>query len=239
MIEEGTRRPVAGARVSAYPRRWRFARFARRRAERAVRTDARGRFRLPGLAPSRYSIEAARDGYLTASIAGINAAARSAPPANLALRKAASISGRVTDEKGQPVAAARVRIVREMGIRRLLRGAASNPAAVLGGQGVRTAADGTFRIRGLEPERNLSLEAAKTGYAPARKPGVSLKAGDAIKDVALVVRRGLEARGKVVDAQESPWRERRSARSIARRGSWAARGSRCASWESPRRSRTP
>ena len=114
VIEEGTRHPVAGARVSAYAAAG-FARFARRRAERATRTDARGRFRLAGLAPSRYTIEAARDGYLTASIAGVNAAAQSAPPANLALRKAASISGRVTDEKGQPVAAARVRIVREMG----------------------------------------------------------------------------------------------------------------------------
>ncbi len=203
VIEEGTRRPVAGARVSAYPAA-RFARFARRREERAARTDARGRFRLAGLAPSRYSIEAAKDGYLTASIAAITSAAPSALPANLALRKAASISGRVTDEKGQPVAAARVRIIREMGIRRLLRGAASNPASVLGGEGVRTAADGAFRIRGLEPERNLSLEAAKTGYAPARKPGVSLKAGDAIKDVVLVVRRGLEARGKVVDAAGQP-----------------------------------
>jgi protocatechuate 3,4-dioxygenase beta subunit len=200
VIEEGTRRPVAGARVSAYAATG-LTRFARRRAERVARTDARGRFRLAGLAPARYAIEAMRDGYLTAAIAGVNAAAQSAPVANLALRKAASISGRVTDEKGQPVAAARVRIMREMGIRRLLRGAASNPASVLGGQGVLTAADGAFRIRGLEPERNLSLEATKTGYAPARKPGVSLKAGDAVKDVALVVRRGLEARGKVVDAQ--------------------------------------
>ncbi|HSB37109.1 MAG TPA: carboxypeptidase regulatory-like domain-containing protein, partial [Thermoanaerobaculia bacterium] len=205
VIEEGSRRPVAGARVSAYAATaTRFGRLARRSAERAVRTDARGRFRLPGLAPARYGVEAARDGYLTASIAGINTATPSVPPANLALRKAASISGRVTDEKGQPVAAARVRIMREMGIRRLLLGAASNPAAVLGGQGAQTAADGTFRLRGLEPERNLSLEATKTGYAAARKPGVSLKAGDAIKDVALVVRHGLEARGKVVDAQGQP-----------------------------------
>ncbi len=200
VIEEGTRRPVAGARVLAYAVTG-STRFARRRAERAARTDARGRFRLAGLTPARYAIEAVRDGYLTAAIAGVNSAAQSVPVANLALRKAASISGRVTDEKGQPVAAARVRIMRETGIRRLLRGAASNPASVLGGQGVLTAADGAFRIRGLEPERNLSLEATKTGYAPARKPGVSLKAGDAVKDVALVVRRGLEARGKVVDAQ--------------------------------------
>jgi protocatechuate 3,4-dioxygenase beta subunit len=203
VVEEGTRKPVAGVRVSAYASTG-FGGFARRRAERMVRTDARGRFRLPGLAPARYAVEAAREGYLSASVAGVSASGKSVPPANLALRKAASISGKVTDEKGQPVAGARVRITREMGIRRLLRGAASNPAALFGGQGVLTVADGSFRLRGLEPERNLSVEAARTGYATARKSGVSVKAGDAIKDLALVVRRGLEARGKVVDAQGQP-----------------------------------
>jgi hypothetical protein len=91
-----------------------------------------------------------------------------------------------------------------MGMRRMLRGAVANPASLMGGPGAQTAADGSFRMRGLEPEKNLSLEASRTGYATARKPGVTLKAGDAIKDVALVVRRGLEARGKVVDGQQQP-----------------------------------
>lgn len=203
VVEEGTRKPVAGVRVAAYASTG-FGGFARRRAERMARTDARGRFRLPGLAPARYAVQAVKEGYLSASVAGVNASGQSVPPTNLALRKAASISGKVTDAKGQPVAGARVRITREMGMRRLLRGAVSNPGALLGAQGVLTVADGTFRLRGLEPERNLSVEAAKSGYATARKPGVSVKAGDAVKDVALVVRRGLEARGKVVDAQGQP-----------------------------------
>jgi protocatechuate 3,4-dioxygenase beta subunit/5-hydroxyisourate hydrolase-like protein (transthyretin family) len=201
VIEEATRRPVPGARISAYPSTG-FGNFGRRRAERVVRADSRGRFRLPGLAPSRYAVEAVRDGYLTASIAGVNAGAAAA--SNLALRKAATISGRVTDEKGQPIAGARVRIAREMGLRRMLRGAMSNPASLMGGQGVVTASDGAFRLRGLEPEKNISLEATKTGYATARKPGLSIKAGDAVRDVALIVRKGIEARGKVVDAQAQP-----------------------------------
>ena len=47
--------------------------FARRRAERTARTDQRVRFRIPGLAPARYTVAAARDGYLSSSIAGVNA----------------------------------------------------------------------------------------------------------------------------------------------------------------------
>ncbi|MGE5716240.1 MAG: carboxypeptidase regulatory-like domain-containing protein, partial [Acidobacteriota bacterium] len=146
--------------------------------------------------------EAAKDGYLTASIAGVNAGASAV--ANLALRRAATISGRVTDEKGQPVAGARVRINRDMGLRRMIRGAMANPAALLGGQGVLTASDGSFRLRGLEPEKNLSLEAAKSGYATARKPGLSVKTGETVKDVALVVRQGIGAKGSVVDAKGQP-----------------------------------
>ena len=203
VIEEGTRKPLPGARVSAYASTG-FGGFARRRAERTARTDQRGRFKLSGLSPARYAVAAASEGYLTAQIAGVNASGQTGPPANLALRKAASIAGKVTDEKGQPVAGASVRITREMSMRRMLRGAVSNPASLMGGPGVSTAADGSFRMRGLEPEKNLSLEASRTGYATARKPGVTLRAGDAIKDVALVVRRGLEARGKVVDGQQQP-----------------------------------
>jgi protocatechuate 3,4-dioxygenase beta subunit len=203
VIEEATRKPLSGVHVFAYAATG-FGGFARRRAERTARTDQRGRFRLSGLSLARYAVAAVSEGYLSAQIAGVNASGQTGPPANLALRKAASIAGKVTDEKGQPVAGASVRITREMGLRRMLRGAVSNPASILGGPGVMTAADGSFRMRGLEPEKNLSLEASRTGYATARKPGVTLKAGDAIKDVALVVKRGLEASGKVVDAEKQP-----------------------------------
>ncbi|HKF41697.1 MAG TPA: carboxypeptidase regulatory-like domain-containing protein [Thermoanaerobaculia bacterium] len=202
VIEEGTRRPVVGARISAYPPTG-FGGFARRRAERSVKADQKGRFRLSGLAPSRYSVEAVREGYLTSSIPGVNAGGAT-PTANIALRRAATLAGRVTDEKGQGVVGARVRITRELGLRRMLRGAVNNPASILGDRGVLTAPDGSFRLRGLEPEKNLSLEAAKSGYATARRPGLTIKAGDAIKDLTLVVRQGIQAKGKVVDPTGQP-----------------------------------
>src|SRR5262249_7641676 len=48
ILEEGTRRPVAGARVSAFAAS--SVAFGRRRPERVGRTDARGRYRIGGLA---------------------------------------------------------------------------------------------------------------------------------------------------------------------------------------------
>lgn len=201
IVEEGSRRPIAGAKVSAMTAAAAAIPFGRRRAERVARSDARGRFRLNGLATRPYAVEAARDGYLPSSLPHVTASLQSGGSANLALRRAASVSGRAIDENGQPVPGARVRVTQDLGIRRMiLRG----PAAAAFGRGALTGPDGSFRLRNLAPARNVELEAAKTGYATARRPGVTLKPGDAVKDVALVLRRGLEARGRVVDAQGQP-----------------------------------
>ena len=202
ILEDGTRRPVAGARVSVFAAAGPL--FGRRRAERVGRADARGRYRIGGLATRPYTIEAARDGYLPSSLPHVVAGIQSAGSANLALRKAASVAGRTVDENGQPIAGARVRVTQEVGIRRMMiRGPAAAAASFLN-SGALTGPDGAFRLRNLIPARNLEIEAARTGYATARRPGVTLKPGDALKEVALVLRRGLEARGKVVNAQGQP-----------------------------------
>ncbi len=78
------------------------------------------------------------------------------------------------------------------------------PAAFLGRAGVLTGPDGTFRMRGLAAQKNVTLEAAKSSYATAKRHGVTLSAGQAVKEVALVLKRGLEARGRVVDAAAQP-----------------------------------
>jgi protocatechuate 3,4-dioxygenase beta subunit len=202
VLEEGTRRPVPGARVSAFASAG--APFGRRRAERIGRADTRGRYRVGGLASRPYTIEAARDGYLTSSLQHVAAGIQSAGSANLALRKAASVAGRTVDENGQPVAGARVRVTQELGLRRMMmRGPAAAVASFLN-TGALTGPDGAFRLRNLTPARNLEIEAARTGYATARRPGVTLKPGDAVKEVSLVLRKGLEARGRVLDTKGQP-----------------------------------
>jgi protocatechuate 3,4-dioxygenase beta subunit len=198
IVEEGTRRPVGGARVSAFAAA--ASPFGRRRAERMARTDARGRYRVGGLATRPYTVEASRDGFLPSSLPHVAAGIQSAGAANLAMRRAASVTGRAIDEGGQAVVGARVRITQDMGLRRMmLRGPAAAAAFMNGG--ALTGPDGSFRLRNLTPARNLDLEAAKTGYATAHRPGVTLKPGDALKEVSLILRKGLQATGKVLDSQ--------------------------------------
>jgi protocatechuate 3,4-dioxygenase beta subunit len=201
VVDEKTRKPLAGVRVSAAAG---GGGFSLRRVEpvsRKTRTDAKGKFRIAGLAARRYSIVASKPDYLTATMPGIVAAVSTPGTVAIALQKAAAVSGRVTDEKGGPVAGARVGFARDSNLRAMVRG---GPAAFLGGPGVTTGPDGGFRLRGLGAERNRTLEATKVGWVPARRHGVTLKSGDVVKDVTLILKHGLEARGRVVDPAGQP-----------------------------------
>jgi protocatechuate 3,4-dioxygenase beta subunit len=196
VVEESTRKAVAGVRVTLLnPGRL----FGRRQAQRMARTDARGRFRAGGLGAHHYTVEAFRDGYLPATIPNVAAALAQPGSVAIALQRAATVAGVVTDDKGQAVGGARVRIQRDPNLRRLMRGASL--ASVFGQQSVLTGPDGAFLLRGLSADRGATLEATKTGFAAARKLGMSWKTGEQVKGVALALKKGLTARGKVVDAQ--------------------------------------
>lgn len=197
VVDEKTRRPLAGVRVSASS-----ASFFRGDARsRRARTDGKGRFRIPGLGPRRYTLNASKTDYLPVTMPGIVAAVSPPESVAIALQRAAAVSGRVTDETGAPVPGARVRFARDSNVRALVRG---GPAAFLGRPGVTTGPDGAFRMRGLGAEKNLTLEAAKTGWVTAKRHGLTLRAGEVMKDVTLVLRKGLEAKGRVVDAAGQP-----------------------------------
>ncbi|HEY3172555.1 MAG TPA: carboxypeptidase regulatory-like domain-containing protein, partial [Thermoanaerobaculia bacterium] len=199
VIDEKTRRPLPGVRVSASSGGFSF--LGNGAPSRRTRTDAKGKFRIAGLAARRYSIRATKMDYLPATMPGIVAAVSAPGTVAIALQKGAGVSGRVTDEKGSPVAGARVRFVSDQGMRAILR---SGPAAFLDRSGVTTGPEGAFRLRGLAPERNRTLEAAKAGYVTAKRHGVTLKGGEVVKDFALILKSGLEARGRVVDPAGQP-----------------------------------
>lgn len=203
VVDEKTRRPIAGVslRAASGPQIMRFGQEPTGVSRRG-RSDARGRFRILGLLSQRYAVEARRDGFLPASISGVVPSAQGRSAVALALTPAASVSGRVTTGDGQPVAGARVRLL-DRGPLAMLSG--RRPASGLfGGEGARTRQDGTYKLRQLAPARSVSLEAAREGFASAKRHGVSLKAGEASRDVNLVLEKGLQARGRVVNAQGEP-----------------------------------
>lgn len=199
VLDEKTRKPLPGVTVSVSDQRFRLGSAS---SGRAARTDARGGFRIRGLAPRGYGLGARKEGYVPVLLSGVVAGLAQTSKVSIALSRAAVISGRVIDEKGASVAGARVRIPRGTGPTGLFRAVVSG--AFYGRRDVATGPDGTFRLRNLAPGKNTSLEAAKTGYTTARRDGISLKSGESVKDVALVLRKGLVARGRVVDGEGKP-----------------------------------
>ena len=187
-----SRKPIGGARVAA------FAGAAGPGAspKRRTTTDASGRFRAGPLLPGRYAVRAERQGYLATSLAAVDVRAGGVGSAAIALAPAASVAGRVVDEKGKPVAGARVRIARGGGAGRAWRPGAAPGAA----RETVTGPDGTFRLEPLTRANGETLEASKSGYVSAER-ALTLASGQALTGVSLALRTGLSARGRVTDQQ--------------------------------------
>jgi hypothetical protein len=124
------------------------------RANRLVSTDAQGRFEFKDLPAGRWTLSASKAGYMTLRYGQKRSFEAGTPidisdgqvmdRADFSLPKGAAITGRVFDEYGDPVANARVQVLRYQivqGQRRL------NPA----GGGDQTDDTGAYRIYGLAP----------------------------------------------------------------------------------------
>lgn len=124
------------------------------RANRLVNTDAQGRFEFKDLPAGRWNLTASKAGYMTLRYGQKRSFEAGTPieisdgqlmeRADFALPKGAAITGRIFDEYGDPVANARVQVLRYQtvqGQRRL------TPA----GGGDQTDDTGSYRIYGLAP----------------------------------------------------------------------------------------
>ncbi|HUM02735.1 MAG TPA: carboxypeptidase regulatory-like domain-containing protein, partial [Thermoanaerobaculia bacterium] len=200
VIDELTRKPVAGARIAVADPGLRFNGAAVRRS---VRSDSRGRFQAGGLETGRYTIEATHSGYVPSSIPNVGASVAMPGTAAIALAPAASISGRVLDGKKKPVPGARVQIARQPGLRGLLRRGPGGPGAGADRSAV-TGPEGQFQLQALPAGHDLTVEATKAGFAPTRRSGISVKAGEKVANVELTLTAGLGGRGRVVDLEGKP-----------------------------------
>lgn len=109
IVRDGGGSPVAGARVLA-----RAAGDERAGLERAE-TDADGRFELRGLAPGRYELRAAHDGFADAVQKDVELARNAVRRDDvvLVLEKGVEVTAVVYGNDGRPAAGARARLVRK------------------------------------------------------------------------------------------------------------------------------
>ena len=113
----------------------------------------------------------------------------------VALRPGASLTGRVTDVKGRPIAEAEVRIVESgrMSFLALLAGLEEEPAAL-------SAADGRFRVSGLDPGQAVDVAVTRRGYGRAD----ALRVEPAAAPLAITLHPALRLSGRVVGPRGEP-----------------------------------
>ncbi len=207
---------------------------AEARESRLATTDSQGRFEARELPAGRYSITASKAGFVTLQY-GQRRPSESGTPIEIrdgqvlerlviGLPRGSVISGRITDEFGEPVANASVTAMRygyAGGTRRVL------PA---GGQNTRDNTDdqGQFRLFGLSPGEYYITAAYRagggevtdpaedtTGFAPTYYPGapsvveaqrVSVGLGQELMNVsfALVATKLMRISGTVMDSNGAP-----------------------------------
>jgi hypothetical protein len=139
------------------------------RANRLVSTDAQGRFEFKDLPAGRWNLTVSKAGYMTLRYGQKRPFEAGTPieisdgqlmeRADFSLPKGAAVTGRIFDEFGDPVANARVQVLRyqiAQGQRRL------NPA----GGGDQTDDTGSYRIYGLAPGDYYISATLRAGNGP-------------------------------------------------------------------------
>lgn len=197
------------------------------RSARLSTTDADGRFELRDLPAGRWTISATKGGFVTQqfgqrhpfeSVEPVDLADGQRFTANFTLSRGSAITGRVSDEFGDPITGARVQVLRsqaQQGRRRLV------PTA----NGAQTDDTGAFRVFGLAPGEYYvaaSLQAAPAdsstnpvSYAPTYFPGtgniadaqrITLTLGTEQSGINFVLQpvRAVRVSGTVVDSNGAP-----------------------------------
>jgi protocatechuate 3,4-dioxygenase beta subunit len=206
---------------------------------RFTTTDAEGRYEIVELAEGRYNVTASKGGYVTLQYGQRRAFEPGRPVAvaegqdvsqvDIALPRGSVITGRITDEFGEPIAGAQVQVQRYQygpsGQRRL---------TFAGGNGLTLTDDrGEFRAYGLMPgeyvvsgivrqpmfQAGANANDASEGYAPTYYPGtpnpaqaelLTLGLGQEMAvQLTLQAARMARVSGVVTDAEGRPLREAR------------------------------
>lgn len=166
-----------------------------------ARSRADGGYRVAGLLPNRYRVEADDPRYVPYQRANVVLLAGATEKVDLPLTRGATLSGRVVDDEGRPVAHARGRLAAagEGGLRGFLRQQRVAERAAF-----RTGVDGTFKATRLAPGDGQTLTVTHPDFEPRALGGLSLPPGGARSGVSVVLARGLTLAGVVKDGEGNP-----------------------------------
>ncbi len=162
-------------------------------------TDVEGRFTAVDLRPGeRVTLQLWKEGFQNRMLNGLEAP--TPEPIEITLRPASRVSGRVIDGDRQPIARARVGLVRG-GSGAVL----GDPAATPGHHGPATLsnANGEFTIEAVAPGR-YALAAFAEGFQPARTGELEIAEGRDVGGQVLTLETGAVLEGRVLSPEGRP-----------------------------------
>ena len=168
-------------------------------ADAEAESDRAGRFAFADLAPGRYALAARAPGHATATLRGLEVpeSASSVDLGKVELAAGVSITGRVVDGRGQPVAGVDVfALTGEDADMPMLRWVlpGREPATT-------TAADGAFVVADRGAGERVTVAARRAGYTAASVAGVVAPNEE---PVVITLREASALRGRVVDTRGEP-----------------------------------
>ncbi|MEM7434686.1 MAG: carboxypeptidase regulatory-like domain-containing protein [Myxococcota bacterium] len=179
---------------------------------RTTTTDPDGKFTLPGVVGDPQTVYVEVEGYVPS---GPLRATKEAPNVDVRLERGATLAGVVVNTRGDPVRGASVRAFGGGRERATLAagtdslGVTAGPVPPISSSGVRQLAlaeqartddDGRFQLEGLGAGTYSAL-AVYPGYAPRESEPIRLEPGTVVGNLRIVLSRGFELRGRVIDAR--------------------------------------
>lgn len=161
-------------------------------------SDADGRFVVADLAPGQtVELRVSLAGYAPATLRAVRAPTDR--PLEIVLENVTVLRGRVVDERGDPVAAARLRLVAEPGS----TGDSPTRASASLVRFTSTDTTGSFEIPDVIAGR-WDLAARAEGFQNGGEEAIEVVAGEEPQEVRVVLRQGAVVHGRVVDLDGEP-----------------------------------
>lgn len=188
-LDASTLKPVPRVRLEVASGSGRFT----------ARTGSDGRYRVRGLRPGSATVRAEEPRHVPWTRHSVPIEKGASRTLDVLLTRGATLSGRVVDEDGRPVAGAGVSLLSssesslDAAVR--LRGEASR---------LRTRPDGSFTATRLPPGENQRLSVQHPEFERGTVGGISLVAGGTRSGVVVTIRRGVVLTGRVSDPDGNP-----------------------------------
>jgi uncharacterized GH25 family protein len=166
---------------------------------RTGKTGTDGRFEVKGLGEGTYSLSARAKGFLSGSGRQVEISAESEREFSVPIDLGGSISGRVIESTGTPVAGATVRPSVNVTSPEEWNQGFGNVFAI----SVATLADGSFKLEGLLPHKAYTVSATQKDHAPGASKGIVVERRGSVEGIEITLPPGATIRGRITDASGS------------------------------------